>query len=593
MNDLGWALLGITVRGMVLAVLGLFLHVLSRRRGPAHCATVMLATLTSLLGASLLAASPWPRWSLSTLAPPSRTVTATNSADHDQAGAGSAASAPLPRGEPRGWNAPDARFEARSWLASFVASLARPASWAALAGGNTSRRPWLAWFAAVALAGVGFELARLAIGLISVARLRRRGRVAHDPELIDALDGPRAELGLSREVILLECRELTTPATVGWLRPAILLPAGWREWGPEERRAVLSHELAHIARGDFGAIIWAQLCLALNVFNPLARGLLARLKLDQELAADAWGAALLGGNRVYLNVLATMALKSDPGPASRTARAFLPAPDSFVRRIQMLRDAQEPPRPRRVTISWRVLTIGSLSAAVLMVASLRGPGAPPTARAQEGAAAKAAHEAARRAQCMKNLKHIALAMYNHHSAHDRFPGAAIRDKEGRPLLSWRVAILPYLEQGALYERFHLDEPWDSPHNRALIAEMPALYACPEGGLAPGQTRYQVFAGKGALFDDPEGPAINGIGDGTSKTLLVAEAKNGAVWTQPNDITFDPATFDPKALGSEHPDGFNALFADGAARFIVNSVSPMVLRALITPNGGEVVDPNAF
>ena len=80
---------------------------------------------------------------------------------------------------------------------------------------------------------------------------------------------------------------------------------------------------------------------------------------------------------------------------------------------------------------------------------------------------------------MNNEKQIALAMHNYHAANDHLPPAAIKDKAGKPLLSWRVAILPYLEQAALYNKFHLDEPWDSPHNKALIASMPAVYACPE------------------------------------------------------------------------------------------------------------------
>ena len=86
-------------------------------------------------------------------------------------------------------------------------------------------------------------------------------------------------------------------------------------------------------------------------------------------------------------------------------------------------------------------------------------------------AVQAAREAARRSQCVNNLKQIGLAMHNYHAQQNKFPGAAITNKQGKPLLSWRVAILPLLDQQGLYEKFKLDEPWDSPHNRALLTSI--------------------------------------------------------------------------------------------------------------------------
>ncbi len=93
-------------------------------------------------------------------------------------------------------------------------------------------------------------------------------------------------------------------------------------------------------------------------------------------------------------------------------------------------------------------------------------------------AVQAAREAARRAQCVNNLKQIGLALHNYHDTTNGFPAAAITSKDGKPLLSWRVAILPYIEQQELYNQFHLNEPWDSPHNKTLIARMPVAYNCP-------------------------------------------------------------------------------------------------------------------
>ena len=119
-------------------------------------------------------------------------------------------------------------------------------------------------------------------------------------------------------------------------------------------------------------------------------------------------------------------------------------------------------------------------------------------------ARSASSEAARRAQCTNNLKQIALAYHNFHAANNAFPAPAITDKDGKPLLSWRVAILPYVEQQELYNKFKLDEPWDSPHNKALIKEMPTVYLCPSRkNPEEGTTTYRVFVGDGAPV--PGGP----------------------------------------------------------------------------------------
>ncbi len=204
-----------------------------------------------------------------------------------------------------------------------------------------------------------------------------------------------------------------------------------------------------------------------------------------------------------------------------------------------------------------------------------------------------AREAVYRAQCTNNLKQIGLAMHAYLSQAKHFPPAAITDKDGKPVLSWRVAILPFIEQASLYHEFHLGEPWDSPHNKALLSKMPAVYRCPsvpQGG-DPTVTIYQVFVGPGTLFDD-EGVSLQKVTDGTSNTLMVVESKNPVPWTKPDDLPYDPKGPRP-AIGSKHPGGFNALFADGAVRFINDSISDQTLKDLITRAGGEVVRLNAF
>ena len=135
-------------------------------------------------------------------------------------------------------------------------------------------------------------------------------------------------------------------------------------------------------------------------------------------------------------------------------------------------------------------------------------------------AVQAAREAARRAQCVNNLKQIGLALHNYHAANDDFPGRPITDKDGKPLLSWRVAILPYIEQEALYNQFKLDEPWDSPHNKALIAADAHDLRLPEPPAAePGMTNYRVFVGRGAPCSTTRrARGSQDVTDGTSNTI---------------------------------------------------------------------------
>ncbi len=207
---------------------------------------------------------------------------------------------------------------------------------------------------------------------------------------------------------------------------------------------------------------------------------------------------------------------------------------------------------------------------------------------------QSAREAARRAQCTNNLKQIGLAYHNYLDVNGAFP-TDIKDKNGKALLSWRVAILPYLEQQPLYNQFHLDEPWDSPHNLRVAKSMPSFYQCPSrSSPEPGTTSYFRFVGNGALFEKDKATRLQDITDGSSNTIMVAEGQEAVPWTRPDDLPFDPQQ--PGAqfgAGSPHPGGFNALFGDGSVRFISNSVNLNVLRALITRAGGEVIGGDQF
>jgi uncharacterized protein DUF1559 len=199
-------------------------------------------------------------------------------------------------------------------------------------------------------------------------------------------------------------------------------------------------------------------------------------------------------------------------------------------------------------------------------------------------------DAAARIQGQNNLKQIALAFHNYADVNGAFP-TSVLDKDGKPLLSWRVMILPYIEQDNLYKEFHLDEPWDSEHNKKLIDQMPHIYLVPGDDAKKKLTRYLGFSGKGALFDGATGKKITDITDGTSNTIMVVEAAKGVPWTKPDDLPFGDGKLVP-LVANPKKGGFSVAYCDGSVRFLKNTIKEETLRALITIAGGEVIPADA-
>ena len=209
-------------------------------------------------------------------------------------------------------------------------------------------------------------------------------------------------------------------------------------------------------------------------------------------------------------------------------------------------------------------------------------------------AVKNVREAAARVTGQNNLKQIGLAMHNYESAYGRFPAAAICDKDGKPLLSWRVAILPYIEQNSLYQEFKLDEPWDSEHNKKLIPKMPKLYVCPRAPVGEGKTVYKVFVGKGAMFETEKSGPITSITDGTSNTIMAIEGGEAVTWTKPDDIPFDPAKPLPDLSLPTGIKRVSVVLGDGSVRVLdLNKVKEAVIKLLIQKDDGQVIPPEAF
>lgn len=206
-------------------------------------------------------------------------------------------------------------------------------------------------------------------------------------------------------------------------------------------------------------------------------------------------------------------------------------------------------------------------------------------------------EAGRRAVCMNNLSQIAMAMLNYHAAYETFPPAYVADESGKPLYSWRVLILPWLEHKELYEEFRLDEPWDSESNIKLLERMPACYRCPSNreivSRNCGFTSYVRIVGPGTITDGPTGVNVEEITDGMSQTILVTETLEKISWTAPMDLPvrqLDLGVNSPsgRGMGSNHPGVTIAAFADRSIRPIFVHTKPETLRSLATVSGGETV-----
>jgi len=197
-------------------------------------------------------------------------------------------------------------------------------------------------------------------------------------------------------------------------------------------------------------------------------------------------------------------------------------------------------------------------------------------------------EAASKMKTQNNFKQVGLALHNYESANATFPPAALKTKDGSPGLSWRVAILPYLEADSLYKQFKLDEGWQHPDNMRLAAQMPNVFAEPSEPKGD-KTHMRVFVGPRTIFD-PAKPmrGLFSIQDGSSNTLMVVETSNPVLWIQPDELPFGPSQPLP-SLGLPNRDGFTALYADGSVRWIRKSVSAEKLKLLIDTEDGQIVD----
>ncbi len=202
-----------------------------------------------------------------------------------------------------------------------------------------------------------------------------------------------------------------------------------------------------------------------------------------------------------------------------------------------------------------------------------------------------ARQAAKISISVNTLRQIGLGMHMYHDVYKWLPPQASASKDNKSLLSWRVQILPFLEQKKLYDEFHHDEPWDSEHNKKLVAKMPRLYHSPLSKLKieDGKTTYVVPAGPKLVFDGIQKTKLRQIPDGTSNTILALDVDDSkaVIWTKPED--YPVAEKKPNA-GLFRPGlkSILAAFCDGSVRLLSAGTTDDVLWLYFCPSDGQAI-----
>lgn len=459
--------------------------------------------------------------------------------------------------------------------------------------------PYLPW---VWLVGAPLTFALLATGIIGTRRLRRASRLIVDSPITELLARLAASLRVGRRVSIAVCERVAAPVLVGILRPLILLPpAALTGWSPDEIEMVLLHELAHVRRWDNAVNLAQRIVEAVLFFHPAVWLVSSWVRREREACCDAVVVGRTNRPHAYAELLVALAAQMKPSPfgrgqgegTSRIAPAmFSPASRmaagplrTRIRHILQLEDD-----PMLVSGKSLVLVLAGL----LVTATLAVLYLPAVGQAEESTASPdapleepTAQADGNQAQTVENLKRLAIALQNSHDTSGKLPAHASYDPNGNPLLSWRVHILPFLGQGALYKEFHLQEPWDSEHNRKLIARMPDVFKNSKLN-EPGKTNYLAVVGKECVFDgSPQGIGLVQIPDGTAKTisLVEADADQAVEWTKPQDWIFDRGH--PTAgLGSLWGDHWYATFVSGHVLRVANSESSDAIGHHFTRAGGE-------
>jgi hypothetical protein len=204
---------------------------------------------------------------------------------------------------------------------------------------------------------------------------------------------------------------------------------------------------------------------------------------------------------------------------------------------------------------------------------------------------RSAPEAKRRNTCLNNLKRIALALHNYHDVYQTFPPLYTVDTDGKPLHSWRTLILPYLEEGELYEKVDLSKPWDDPANAKVFKTGVSVYRCPKSEIEPNETPYLAIVAPDGIFQPNEPRPLSDVTDTTSNTIMLVEVPTdqSVPWMSPQDANEELFMAIGPNSNLSHAAGFMVALADGSVRFMDAELPPDKRRALITIAGGDPVD----
>jgi len=200
-------------------------------------------------------------------------------------------------------------------------------------------------------------------------------------------------------------------------------------------------------------------------------------------------------------------------------------------------------------------------------------------------------------QCHNNLKQISLALQLYHDVYGSFPPAFIADKSGRPMHSWRMLLLPFIEQENLYKLYRFDEPWDGPNNRQLADQIMQVYSCPDKHWKrTSETSYVAIIGPHTAWPGEKAAKLGDFQDGPANVLLVVEVHDSGIhWMEPRDLhvsQMSPTINAPlgQGISSDHPDYVNGAFADGMTRRLRETLPADVLRSWINVDDGTLSPP---
>jgi hypothetical protein len=375
------------------------------------------------------------------------------------------------------------------------------------------------------------------------------------------VSGKRHVVDRMRQVLKTQSGRSDSESLMDALDSVGKVPIHFILWPSEEHRRIIREMVPVLHRpldGISGEIIADGIRWAAIGLDPVAAEVYVVARSENEVAA----ARLALGIERGLNVAATL---------PKAKEAF----ESAHEDLSILKPLQD-----GSTLKWQLdLESAQVEHMVRLLISSAG---------------ESTRASAHRIDRLNRLRRIALAMMIHEDEKGTYPLQAIMGDDGKPLLSWRVAILPYLEGGAeLYEQFHLDEPWDSPHNSKLLAQMPEDYADPALPelAAEGNTTYQVPAHEESAFPPGvEGIGIGDIRDGTSKTAMVVEVipARAVPWTKPEDWNVVRETPHDGVARTDRKE-FSAAYCDGSVHTIPVDIDPQMLWQHLTRAGGEPGD----